>query len=523
MKRSPLITAVTAGGLIVLLAGAAAPPGPTGPVSGPPTTALVDSDHHPLTGTVESVDSARQTAVLAGTASPGAQIHVGDTALTTAAADGAWRGVAADLSVGTNSLSIQQRVDGALVDTIVRQADVTPPQAAPTVDVTYTDDVDTPAQLRGTGEDEATIRVLDGDRLIVPDRTVMGGAWSAEVPISLGAGTHLLTVQQLIGGRLVGSVEQPVYLGGAPSADSPAPGVVSLGTAPVEGADVERAPHPQVGVTVTNPADVSAGYTPDAAFTFRGTAAPGTTLTVQNMWGTHIATRRVDRDGDWSWTRAHMGTSTWQLEFVQDKGGPQEATATVYDFRPRVEQPAVGITAPADISAGYTPDAPYTFRGTGAAGHTISVQNIWGTPVGRAIVDPDGTWQWTRVTMGTSVWYLEFVQDEGLASQSVATVYGFRPEIVTGPAVTVTQPADPALGYEVGRPFTFTGTATPGKTIRVRNVFGTSIASTRVEDDGTWSWTRQYMGTSVWHLEFAQDAGTPAEQFAPVYHFGPRP
>ncbi|WP_314102288.1 hypothetical protein, partial [uncultured Frigoribacterium sp.] len=94
--------------------------------------------------------------------------------------------------------------------------------------------------------------------------------------------------------------------------------------------------------------------------------------------------------------------------------------------------------------------------------------------------------------------------------------------VTQGPVVTVTNPADPADGYTPGTAFTFTGKATPGKTITVQNVYGTVVAqNVPVAADGTWSWTRANMGTSNWMLEFVQDKGTANEHKATVYNFKP--
>jgi hypothetical protein len=90
-------------------------------------------------------------------------------------------------------------------------------------------------------------------------------------------------------------------------------------------------------LAVTNPdaAQLAAGYTPNAAYTFRGTGKPNSTITVENIWGTKFGTATVDDKGTWAWTRPNMGTYTWTLNIIQDKGTQTEKTVQVSGFAPR--------------------------------------------------------------------------------------------------------------------------------------------------------------------------------------------
>ncbi|WP_218141860.1 hypothetical protein, partial [Frigoribacterium sp. MCBA15_019] len=94
-------------------------------------------------------------------------------------------------------------------------------------------------------------------------------------------------------------------------------------------------PAPAPLVTVTNPADPKAGYVPNTGFTFEGTGTKGKTIQVENKFGTALGTTRVEDNNTWSWTRANMGTSTWTINFIQDKGTATEAKAQVAAFAPR--------------------------------------------------------------------------------------------------------------------------------------------------------------------------------------------
>lgn len=181
-------------------------------------------------------------------------------------------------------------------------------------------------------------------------------------------------------------------------------------------------------VVVTKPADVSVGYLANRPFTFEGTARAGAAVTVQNAKGTLLGTTTADATGRWSWTRANMGTYTWTLDFIADKGQVTQQMARVAGFKP-LPLGALALVDPdaARIQAGYAPNTSYTFRGVGKAGSTITIQNLKGLRLGTATVAADGTWSWTRTDMGTYIWRLDFVQDQGTADQQVLRLDAFGP------------------------------------------------------------------------------------------------
>ena len=181
-------------------------------------------------------------------------------------------------------------------------------------------------------------------------------------------------------------------------------------------------------VVVTKPADVSVGYLANRPFTFEGTARAGATVTVQNAKGTLLGTTTADGSGRWSWTRANMGTYAWTLDFIADKGQVTQQQARVAGFKPLpLGALALVDPDPARIQAGYAPNASYTFRGVGRAGSTITIQNLKGLRLGTATVGTDGTWSWTRADMGTYIWRLNFVQDQGTADEQVLRLEAFGP------------------------------------------------------------------------------------------------
>ncbi|MBP1240548.1 hypothetical protein ABID92_002636 [Frigoribacterium sp. PvP120] len=89
-------------------------------------------------------------------------------------------------------------------------------------------------------------------------------------------------------------------------------------------------------VVVTNPADTSTGYTANEAFTFEGTAEPGSTLTVTNAKGLSLGTTvEVNDEGDWTWTRTNMGSYTWTILFTTHADTDDQQQTRLTGFAPR--------------------------------------------------------------------------------------------------------------------------------------------------------------------------------------------
>ncbi|MBF4580991.1 hypothetical protein [Frigoribacterium sp. VKM Ac-2530] len=530
---------------------------------------------------VSEISISDRTAVLSGSARPGSHIWVDGVDVATANADdGTWSHTLLGLALGTQTAVVDQYEDGTKTGT--RDVEVDLAVSPVTADVAFGSDPATPATIRGTAQAGAAIDILDasGKSVKAASADAMTGEWSTTLPSPNVGGMQTYTVQQVIGGEPNGPVTITADFGAAVSIVTPADGSEHEGAVRFQGRGVDggqvelhedgepdavgaatvtggvwtisdvavsdkRATYTatQTGkgnnvttstvtlnpeaegatpVVVTNPADPAAGYTPNTAFTFEGTGTTGKTTTVENKWGTRLATTPVT-DGTWSWTRADMGTTTWQLRFVQDKGQPAESVAEVMNFKPNAAPaPLVVVTNPAKATDGYTPNTSFTFRGTATAGKTITVENKWGTRIATTPAS-DGTWSWTRADMGTTTWQLHFVQDKGLPAEFTAKVLDFKPNaVVPAPLVVVTNPADPADGYTPNAAFTFEGTATAGKTITVENIFGTRIATVPVDEDESWNWTRANMGTStIWQLRFVQDKDQPGEAVAEVLNFGP--
>jgi hypothetical protein len=280
---------------------------------------------------------------------------------------------------------------------------------------------------------------------------------------------------------------------------------------------------------ITSPAE--GAEVRQGSVTLTGEGIPGSSIVVADDVSRtgEICDADVRADGTWTCTTpapvvtgAHTVTVT-ETPFWASAGTPVSSRSFVVtdDATPAPVAP-VTVTNPADPSIGYRANRAFTFEGTGEAGHTITVQNKYGTHLGERPVDDDHTWSWTRSTMGTSIWYLDFIQDAGLPTQTVAQVHRFAPAPEVVAPITVTNPADPTVGYTAGQAFTFEGTGTAGKTVTVENKYGTPLGEEIVGEDDTWSWHRTTLGSSTWHLYFTQDEGTDTETVATVLGFAPR-
>ena len=542
-----------------------------------------------LSGKVDSVDIPNRTAQISGTAIPRAFVVINGEDQVQAGSDGTWSRQLTGLKLGSNPVTLEQYQNGTKTGTttIDAELEVVPVTGA----VSFPDDLGQDAVLSGTAHPGATIvvRDVDGDEIARTDARLGSGAWSTPITAPDAGGDYDLRVHQEIDDEATGEVIVTAPYGAAVAITAPVDGMAHdggpvtlqgtgeigaqvavreqgrttvLGTAEVlqsgrwtirttnvddrkhvleatqtgKGDNTTRSTvtlNPEAGeaapVTVTNPADATAGYVPNTSFTFEGTGTAGKTLQVENKFGTTLGTARVEDDRTWSWTRANMGTSTWTINFIQDKGETTQSTATVLNFKPSAETPApaplVTVTNPSDAKEGYVPNTSFTFEGTGTADKTIQVENKFGTTLGTTTVRPNSTWSWTRANMGTSIWTINFIQDKGTPSEAKAQVANFAPTAETpapAPVVTVTNPADAKDGYVPNTGFTFEGSATAGKTLQVENKFGTSLGTAPVRPDSTWSWTRANMGTSTWSINFIQDKGTETEEMAQVVDFKPR-
>ncbi|AMM19193.1 hypothetical protein AX769_02410 [Frondihabitans sp. PAMC 28766] len=287
-----------------------------------------------------------------------------------------------------------------------------------TAAVSFDADVTRPATISGTGVDGGSIVVRAAGANVAGPIEVTGGKWSLALPTSIGSGSHDLVVEQTVGAETT-TVTTTVDFGAPVKITAPTETDIQSSTLRIAGTGANKA-----AVVIRE------GSTP----LFQGTV-------VGASWGTNLAGIAV-------------GTHTYTVEQTAPGGVKTEDHVTVK------RTSAVTVTSPADPKLGYIANAPFTFRGTGTPGHVITIQNIQGTVLANnVVVQSNGEWEWLRPNMRTSVYNLDFIQDKGTANTQTASIRGFGPNATPSPVITVTNPADPSVGYVANTSFTFRGKA----------------------------------------------------------------
>jgi hypothetical protein len=416
------------------------------------TSTTVGTSVVALTAEVSSVDDDARSAVVSGTATPGADISIGDETAKADATTGAWSITVGDLEVGDNALVVIQKINDREIDrktvtaTVEGRTELAPIRLSGPASVT-------PGRsntFTGTAEPGATYRVLNvSGTQIVPGTFEVGadGRWSFDRVVSNGASNFRFVIEQTKNGQVAKSELFTI------NASALAP------------------------VTVTTPAAVRPGLTN----TFTGTAEPGATFRVLNVSGTQIVpgTFEVDAQGNWSFNRVvSNGASNFRFVIEQTKNGQTEKSE-LFTINAAALAP-VTVTTPERV----TPGRSNTFTGTGEPGATFRVLNISGTQIvpGTHEVDARGNWTFDRVVSNGASnfrFVIEQTKNGQVEKSELFTINAadFAPVTVANRSVTP------------GVVNTFTGTGEPGASYRVLNITGTQIVPGTFEVDAQGNWT----------------------------------
>ncbi len=158
-----------------------------------------------LTAEVRSVDHAAKSAVIAGTATKGAEVSIGGHTTTADVTTGAWSITVTGLVVGANPITAIQRINGVEYDRVNLSVMVDPPALDP-VTVTSPATVAPGVENRFTGKATpgATFRVLDASgNQITPGRHAVdeNGEWEFATIVPAGATTFSFVIEQTAYGR----------------------------------------------------------------------------------------------------------------------------------------------------------------------------------------------------------------------------------------------------------------------------------------------------------------------------------
>lgn len=157
-----------------------------------------------LTASVSSVDNGGRSAVLRGSATPGAEITVGGTKIATVDTSGSWSGTVRGLKAGKNDLTVVQRIYDA--DQNQQGVSVTVTDGI-TARVASKDDDKRTARVEGTATPGASIR-LGGSTVATASSS---GSWSTTVT-GLAVGSNRKTFEQYVNGTFKDSASVTITI-----------------------------------------------------------------------------------------------------------------------------------------------------------------------------------------------------------------------------------------------------------------------------------------------------------------------
>ncbi|MCS6587835.1 hypothetical protein [Curtobacterium flaccumfaciens] len=477
------------------------------------TTTTIETAIIDLVADVTSVDHAAKTAVISGTATPGAKVTIGEKSVDADAETGAWSITVEGLERGKNTLHVVQTIDGEDhdskdLDVVINDAAITGQDgAAVTLERDGVTSVEALFKTNGSisrpqgkveftapegttfAEGQSTVngsfkkpgeadwtnaamtltngeRSEDGTKYTYDFRPTNTGwnlptdslmRWNIDVTAAADAeaGTSPMTT------KLVGTATEGAF------------NTTSSTATTIEAGSSELAP-----ITLTGPASV----TPGRSNTFTGTAEPGATYRVLNVSGTQIVpgTFEVDGQGNWTFDRVvSNGASNFRFVIEQTKNG-QTVKSELFTVDATALAP-ITLSGPAAVRPGVS----NTFTGKAEPGATFRVLNTSGTQIvpGTFEVDGQGNWTFDRVVSNGASNFRFVIEQTKNGQTAKSELFTVNAAALTPVTVTTPERVTP------GRSNTFTGTGEPGATFRVLNISGTQIVPGTFEVDGEGNWT----------------------------------
>ncbi|WP_416394089.1 MULTISPECIES: hypothetical protein [unclassified Curtobacterium] len=246
------------------------------------------------------------------------------------------------------------------------------------------------------------------------------------------------------------------------------------------------------GYTVTN---TTRAVRPGVNNTFTGTGPSGASYRVLNMSGTQIVPGTFDIDGQGNWTFdrvVSLGAPNFKFKLEVTTADGATFTSPLYTVN------AASLTPVTVDTTEVFPGRQNTFEGTGEPGATYSVLNMSDTVLDPSIestfrVGQDGKWEFKRVvSMGAA--NFKFKIRQTLNGQTTTS------DLFTIDAATFQAPTVDNEYVNAGIWNTFTGTVTPGATIRVLNTSNNELSGVTdlvVGADGKYSFKRIVGATST--------------------------
>ena len=517
--------------------------------------------HALFAATVDSVDLHARTAVLGGHGKPGATVIVNGVQEVDVEADGTWSSSVSGLTLGVNTVPLEQWENGEKTDETSVEVDLA--VAAVTASTSFPADYTQEGVTSGTAHPGATVVIEDADGTEI-DRAPAGidGTWSMEIPAPNAGGDYTVSIHQEIDGEANGQITETITYGAAVTVTRPVPDaahdggpvtmrgtgepgarvdvreegsiavigsetVLQNGTWNLTTTNVDDRKHTLVttqtgkGNNVTtstivlnpdaNDVDAPTVETPEAGSTvttsrptFTGHGHDGATITIGYGPNSIIGTGTVV-DGEWTIAPTRgLGMGVSNLVVTQTAGADVQ-TLTHTLTRVAVEQP-LRVTSHVD---GQTyAEGTTTFRGTAPVGSAIRATNQWGTVMGTATAT-DGTWSFNRNLGPTTAGYdLTFVATPPVGDpQTVSLKLHYQGAL----AFEVTSPVNDST-YTVGTT-TFTGTAAPNTAVTATNQWGTPMGSANTRLGTTWAFDRYLGPTSAgYDITFVATKGADVQR-----------
>lgn len=458
-----------------------------------------------LTATVVSKDDTARTARVTGTATPKASIRIGGSEVTTADQSGNWSYTVTGLSVGANSRTFQQYVDGSYKD-------------QKTVSVTIVDPVQ-PDQITGN-RGSATLE--RGKTSTVYSTYTAKRAFTTPtgwLEVAAPAGTRFASGQdsqrgQYRSGSSWYSFGGDTLVNGSRSSDGRTY-TFDLGQ---RNWDVGKDQQFRFGLRVETPVDVSpttGSMTGHLSGSFTGgtfdtTATTDTTVADQPLTarvaevdsarrtatveGTapDVATGVTitwERNGQATTQRVEPGDGKWTVDVDGLRAGSNTVQVEAFAGQQSLARTTVDVQVDAptfDASVTFADDVTEraTVSGRGVPGARVVLRD-GSTEVGSTTVGQDGTWTLRPAAPGRGgVWSLTATQTaSGQPPQSIGV------DVDYGAAVRITSPGAGFVVSPVFPSVRISGVAAPGAVVRLaeRGVPGSDLGSVTAGADGRWA------------------------------------
>jgi hypothetical protein len=476
------------------------------------TTTTIETNVVDLVANIASIDHAGKTAVISGTATPGATITIGDKSVEADAETGAWSITVDDLDRGTNPLHIVQEIDGEEhdskdLDVVINDAaisgqdgtavtlergevtsveslfktngSISRPQGkveftAPEGTTFAADQSTIEGSFKKPGDDAWTnsamtltngVRSADGTKYTydfatttttwnLPDASLM--RWNIDVNTPEDAEAGTFPMRTVLSGTAVEGAFN----------------TASTTQATVEAAEV---PAPDA-LVVTTPADDSTVDSKRPVFS--GTGDEGATIEIRDADDNLIATTVVE-DGAWSVpAAADLADGSYEFDVIQTPRTGAPTTEKV-SFTVATNPLTTELTAVGEFDDDVT--KPATISGDATTGATVIVKDSLGNEVGRTEA-VDGKYSIPVPPSFAHTGVNDFTvtqtkNDTTSPAKDVSLDYG------TPAPIRITSPANGSTVQKDG--LTFTGTGDNGARVDVRG--SVRAIATGTVTDGVWN------------------------------------